>query len=622
METLSIVTSNEYIGTVTNLASVATWTENPRDGNIYIGSEDTGLAYKDYLQTPAGYYDQTVNEKGPWKEVRLKSGARYWFKPHGGLFTTWSSRIDYGYRDVPKSFAYKNSFTTKGWRSIKYTTVATLVNYYQKMLMKRPKEPRRRLFEPKKPTKPTLRLVDASQLGKFTPSARRTTEQNLTALDRFNKRVAKRVDRINRHRTEVYHRRLERYYTVVALIERNRKEYEAAFARRVEKYKVRLARYNEVYSKHKQRGIKTFKLAPGKSELVPDNPFLSLVLSRDNSVPPGGTTSTTTVHSGVVQLWIQNHVFHWKTGAKDEQSAKDFIRACATGISNNAWEACADLEAKVVNKIYDKVNRNQVHLGNMVAERAQTYKMVLDAYKSLYNLISLKKGFLKSVLNVLKSPRALSQSMANGFLAFRFGVEPLASDLALALHRLAADPTSGEIVVRSNSKKKVHNLNLGGCRFTGEIEMSYVCKASVSNLFGQAAADLGLLDPTQILWEVAPWSFVVDWFLPVGDYIQSMTSTQNLMFRTGTRKIRLKGTFDFLGEPRSVGHDYADVLDNPRITSGLGGIWYGELKDREVLTDWPNSLKMLKFKNPFSFWHNTTAIALLIQQAKKSFRKK
>jgi hypothetical protein len=32
---------------------------------------------------------------------------------------------------------------------------------------------------------------------------------------------------------------------------------------------------------------------------------------------------------------------------------------------------------------------------------------------------------------------------------------------------------------------------------------------------------LGLADPLSVAWELTPWSFVVDWFLPVGDYLNA-----------------------------------------------------------------------------------------------------
>lgn len=35
---------------------------------------------------------------------------------------------------------------------------------------------------------------------------------------------------------------------------------------------------------------------------------------------------------------------------------------------------------------------------------------------------------------------------------------------------------------------------------------------------------LGLLNPALLWWELLPYSFVVDWFLPVGDVLTSLTA--------------------------------------------------------------------------------------------------
>jgi hypothetical protein len=33
---------------------------------------------------------------------------------------------------------------------------------------------------------------------------------------------------------------------------------------------------------------------------------------------------------------------------------------------------------------------------------------------------------------------------------------------------------------------------------------------------------LGLTDPLSVVWEIIPYSFVVDWFLPVGTYLENL----------------------------------------------------------------------------------------------------
>jgi hypothetical protein len=35
------------------------------------------------------------------------------------------------------------------------------------------------------------------------------------------------------------------------------------------------------------------------------------------------------------------------------------------------------------------------------------------------------------------------------------------------------------------------------------------------------AAQLGLLNPENVAWELLPWSFVIDWFIPIGQYLDA-----------------------------------------------------------------------------------------------------
>lgn len=46
----------------------------------------------------------------------------------------------------------------------------------------------------------------------------------------------------------------------------------------------------------------------------------------------------------------------------------------------------------------------------------------------------------------------------------------------------------------------------------------------------QAASQYGLNNPSLIAWELVPYSFVVDWFLPVGDYLERLGAFSGLKF--------------------------------------------------------------------------------------------
>lgn len=48
------------------------------------------------------------------------------------------------------------------------------------------------------------------------------------------------------------------------------------------------------------------------------------------------------------------------------------------------------------------------------------------------------------------------------------------------------------------------------------------------------AQQLGLTNPAQLAWELVPFSFVVDWFIPVGDFFAQLDATLGWSYRGGT----------------------------------------------------------------------------------------
>jgi hypothetical protein len=45
------------------------------------------------------------------------------------------------------------------------------------------------------------------------------------------------------------------------------------------------------------------------------------------------------------------------------------------------------------------------------------------------------------------------------------------------------------------------------------------------------ARNMGLADPRNVLWELTPWSFVVDWFIPIGTYLNQLSVIPHLKGR-------------------------------------------------------------------------------------------
>jgi hypothetical protein len=65
----------------------------------------------------------------------------------------------------------------------------------------------------------------------------------------------------------------------------------------------------------------------------------------------------------------------------------------------------------------------------------------------------------------------------------------------------------------------------------------------------------------QLAWELIPLSFVVDWFLPVGKYLDSLNATKGITFLDG-----------YEGYKREVFTTFAaDRHSNPRVVQGVSG---------------------------------------------------
>lgn len=124
----------------------------------------------------------------------------------------------------------------------------------------------------------------------------------------------------------------------------------------------------------------------------------------------------------------------------------------------------------------------------------------------------------------------------------------------------------------------------------------------------------GLLNPLEIAWELVPFSFVADWFLPIGGYLSSLDAPFRFEHLGGSHSIKV--------EARQ--HDFGLRVNQP------GGVRYSVVHncpprywhyvERRAMTSAPSiSLSDLRFKNPFERMGPRvfSSIALLRQQASR-----
>lgn len=119
------------------------------------------------------------------------------------------------------------------------------------------------------------------------------------------------------------------------------------------------------------------------------------------------------------------------------------------------------------------------------------------------------------------------------------------------------------------------------------------------------ASRLGLTNPLLAVLEVIPYSFVLDWLLPVGNMLEALDATLGTTFISGTRTRWVD--VDIKGETYP---EYLGFTDwpNSRITPSPASAKIYSIH-REALLSYPMVLPYVK--NPFSTSHLINAVALV-----------
>jgi hypothetical protein len=296
------------------------------------------------------------------------------------------------------------------------------------------------------------------------------------------------------------------------------------------------------------------------------------------------------------------------------------------------------LSKTALRRHFTKLKNQKVDLATELSQGMLTVNMIVDIAKRIAKaLLFLKEGKIAKMFAILfpKSPKEL----ANDYLAWKYGLKPLIGDLQGAAEHLAeyiqrmAPFKSNGHAKQSFTREQTISLGAGSyivITRTAEIRVKYGTSFVVPSNLVRQAASLGFTNPKNVIWELVPFSFVVDWFLPIGDFLSNLSALDGLVVKESYKTVTVHETYHRLSylryEDGAVPTEYPWVDLTGISDRGNGGYLQWRyftallVRDnfyckREVipLPDVPNP----EFKNPLSKGHVESAIALFTQLISK-----
>lgn len=264
-----------------------------------------------------------------------------------------------------------------------------------------------------------------------------------------------------------------------------------------------------------------------------------------------------------------------------------------------------DARNEAVTKALNKIADQKVNLGENLATAGQTFRMFSSKAKLLNDALHYAKRVKSWRKFLQKSARDLRRAgpltvAASEYLAYIYGLKPLCEDV-YTLAKLFQEQTGKTLLLKSQAKshrmvparpKQLGPFSYSSARRTsGESRQRVSCTiwARIDpNWQGlRSLNQLGLLNPLGLAWDLVPYSFVVDWFLPVGPVLYALTAPAGLIFVDGSIACRNSETIgiDWRATPGAINYD--ESKKGPKFENILRVTMNYELYTRQVLTSWP-----------------------------------
>lgn len=274
------------------------------------------------------------------------------------------------------------------------------------------------------------------------------------------------------------------------------------------------------------------------------------------------------------------------------------------------------LQSRAEVKALLNLKDQKVNLAQAYAERKMTADLVASSLNRIArSLLLLRQRKLREAWRLLAHSRRPS-TLPRSWLEYQYGWRPLLGDIHGSIQALQDNRSSHDWVVtvkgsaRDNSN--VEELIGGTYAVVRKTVKENGCFVRLDyvpdNNFLATLGSLGLTNPYALAWELLPFSFVLDWALPIGDWLSAMDADNGFDFLSGSRSVRrmTKTTL------KAVNHQYPLEPTYRMVQTDYSAFRREFDLQRTIYSSSPVPTYP-GFKDPTSVVHVANALSLLAQ---------
>lgn len=193
--------------------------------------------------------------------------------------------------------------------------------------------------------------------------------------------------------------------------------------------------------------------------------------------------------------------------------------------TDSGWDANDDIA--LIGKLRERIAGSDFNMGVALGEGREALTMISNSATRIFRALrAVKRGHISLAIEVLgvkdlrKAAPLKRKTAAQNWLELQYGWLPLLKDVHGASQFLAKQLEFP--LIQSYRVRKVKPYTYGGWPYTRTDVAAYGFhrKQIIARLTEANVAKLaGLTDPASVAWELLPFSFIADWFIPIGNYL-------------------------------------------------------------------------------------------------------